>query len=184
MNSIAVDVSPACFYFWRAFVNMELLRLHWRVSTRFHIYAWESCVHLWRAHTFSRSTHSSSTSPCSLCLVFSRLEHLACVASAASSASCRRASSFFLQWTLVTNMLVNLTSSTEEQSGPRCSKEIWLDFGYWIGSNLENVSFKRKWSFGFDLEQTFSMCCSKHFRLGSIWFSKSQQKSRFRVDFM
>lgn len=49
---------------------------------------------------------------------------------------------------------------------------------------LKMCSSKRKWRFGFDLEKTFSMCCSKHFRLGSIWFSKSQQKSRFRVDFM
>jgi len=27
--------------------------------------------------------------------------------------------------------------------GASCSKVIWLDFGYWIGSNLENGLFKR-----------------------------------------
>lgn len=44
----------------------------------------------------STSTMRSSISFCSLCLVFSREEHLAFTASTASSASCRRWASFFL----------------------------------------------------------------------------------------
>lgn len=167
IHSIAVEVSPACFYSWRAFVNTALLRLHWRIS-RFHIYVWRvPCVHLWRAHTFSRSTHSSSTSPCSLCLVFSRLEHLACVASAASSASCRRANSFFLQWTLVTHTLTPSEHAEELNiiyrrtvwaqmvkrnltgfrllhwvKSRKCVVQKKLDFWFGSGANIQHVLFK------------------------------------------
>lgn len=49
------------------------------------------------ASTFSRSMQSSSTSPCNLCFVFSSDEHLAWVASTASSASWSLVASFFLQ---------------------------------------------------------------------------------------
>lgn len=51
------------------------------------------------AFALSTSTIRSSTSPCSLCFVFSKDEHLAFTASMASSASCKRWASFFLSTT-------------------------------------------------------------------------------------
>lgn len=93
-----------------------------------------------RALTFSRSTLSSSTSPCSLCLVFSRLEHLACVASTASSASCSRADSFFLKHTLVTPM------SDGRECECRVLHHLQEDAMLLrpFGTNLKNGLFKRK----------------------------------------
>lgn len=51
------------------------------------------------AFALSTSVMRSSTSPCSLCFVFSKDEHLAFTDSMASSASCKRWVSFFLSTT-------------------------------------------------------------------------------------
>ncbi len=119
-----------------------------------------------RARTFSRSTHSSSTSPCSL-LGFLQTGALGL---------CGLRLLGLLQ---TSRQLLPATDTRyEHEQKNSLSPDVQKTSSYWIGTNLEHVTF------GFDLEQTFSMCCSKHYRLGWIWFINSLLKSRFRVDFM